>query len=222
MAARSRTVRVKICGITSVRDAHAAVRAEVDALGFVFHRPSPRYVTPEQAAAIIKTLPPFIVTVGVFVNLDKEDVEEIAAKSGIHVIQLHGNEPPEDCVGAGRPVIKAFRFSCAGPFPDIARYQVSGLLMDSGSDGIWGGTGIPMDWKRLDEYLKGAPQGVRRRLVIAGGLSPDNVGRAIELLKPHAVDVSSGVESEPGIKNEEMIKEFIHAVRKAGFTQDVA
>lgn len=222
MTARNMTVRVKICGITRVEDAHAAARAGADALGFVFHPPSPRYVAPEKAAATIRTLPPFMVAVGVFVNLDKEEVEQIAARSGIHAIQLHGDEPPEECAGFSRPVIKAFRFSREEPFPNLSEYRVAGLLVDSGSPRSWGGTGITFDWANLNAYLEGSPEKIRRRLVVAGGLNAQNVGHAVRILKPYAVDVSTGVESEPGKKSEEKIKEFMHAVRKAGFAQDVA
>jgi phosphoribosylanthranilate isomerase len=211
-----------VCGITNLDDAQVAAHAGVDALGFVFYKPSPRYVSPEQAALIISALPPFIIAVGVFVNLSREEVEKIAALSGIHTIQLHGAERPEDCVGFSRPVIKAFRFSREAHFPDLSKYRVSGLLVDSGSDGSWGGTGIPFDWEHLSGYLDGSPESVRSRLVVAGGLTAQNVGHAVRILKPQAVDVSTGVESKPGNKSEKLIKEFMHAVRNAGVTQDGA
>jgi phosphoribosylanthranilate isomerase len=222
MEARNMTVRVKVCGITRAEDAHTATLSGADALGFVFHRPSPRYVAPEKAAAIIRTLPPFTMAVGIFVNLDKEEVERIVVRSGIHAIQLHGNELPEECTGFTRPVIKAFRFSYEAPLPDLSEYRVAGLLVDSGSYGSWGGTGIPFDWENFNGYLNGCTENIRHRLVVAGGLNAQNVGHAVRILRPYAVDVSSGVESEPGKKSEEKIKEFMHAVRKAGFTQDVA
>jgi phosphoribosylanthranilate isomerase len=222
MVARNMTVRVKVCGITRAEDAHAAALSGADALGFVFHRPSPRYVAPEKAAAVIRTLPPFTMAVGIFVNLEKEEVEQIVARSGVHAIQLHGDEFPGECAGFSRPVIKAFRFSHEAPLPDLSEYRVAGLLVDSGSSGSWGGTGIPFDWENLNGYLNGCTENIRRRLVVAGGLNAQNVGHAVRILKPYAVDVSSGVESEPGKKSEEKIKEFMHAVRKAGFTQDVA
>lgn len=222
MAPPNAAVRVKVCGITNFEDAQVAAHAGVDALGFVFHKPSPRYVSPEKAALIIGALPPFIITVGIFVNLSKEEVERIAAMSGIHTIQLHGDESPEDCVRFSRPVIKAFRFSREAHFPDFSNYRVSGLLIDSGSGGSWGGTGIPFDWEHLGRYLHGSCESVRSRLVVAGGLTPQNVGHAVRILNPHAVDVSTGVESSPGKKSEKLIKEFMHAVRYTGFTQDVA
>jgi phosphoribosylanthranilate isomerase len=219
---RDKAARVKVCGITRVEDALAAVRAGVDALGFVFHPSSPRYITPEKADGIIRALPPFVITVGIFVNLNREEVKKIAAKSGIQVIQLHGNEDPEQCMGYNRPVIKAFRFSASERLPEFVEYQVSGLLIDSASRGQWGGTGIPFDWELLSRCLGCLGENIRHRLVIAGGLDPQNVGEALRLVKPYAVDVSSGVESEPGKKNEKMIKEFMHAVVNAGFAQNVA
>ena len=219
---RDKAVRVKVCGITRVEDALAAVRAGVDALGFVFHPSSPRYITPEKAEEIIRTLPPFVVAVGVFVNLSRAEVKKIAAKSGIQVIQLHGNEDPEQCVGYNRPVIKAFRFSASERLPEFAEYQVSGLLIDSASRGRWGGTGVPLDWEHLSRCLDSSGESIRHRLLIAGGLDPQNVGEALRLVKPFAVDVSSGVESEPGKKSKKMIKEFMHAVVNAGFAQNVA
>lgn len=216
------SVRVKICGITNHEDALAAVRAGAHALGFVFHPPSPRYVTPEKAAAIVSTLPPFVAAVGVFVNRPREEVESVAVRAGIHTLQLHGNELPEDCIGFGRPVIKSFRVSREKPFPVLARYRVSGVLLDSGSGNAWGGTGVPVDWHYAVEHLNNLAQTVRSRLVLAGGLNPENVGRAIRLVQPSAVDVSSGVEDEPGKKNESLIKEFIHAVRNAGSEEGLA
>jgi len=222
MAMNNRNVRVKICGITNPEDAQAAVRAGAHALGFVFHAPSPRYVTPEKAAAIIAALPPFVAAVGVFVNRPREEVESIAVRSGVHAIQLHGNELPEDCIGFGRPIIKSFRVSREKPFPVLARYRVSGVLLDSGFGGAWGGTGVPLDWNYLVEHLNTLAQTVRSRLVLAGGLDPENVGQAIHLVQPSAVDVSSGVEDEPGKKNEHLIKEFIHAVRTAGHEKTLA
>jgi len=222
MADPSHAVRVKICGITNGDDALAAVRAGAHALGFVFHGPSPRFVTPERAASIISSLPPFVVTVGVFVNRPREEVESIAVRSGIHVIQLHGNELPEDCIGYGRPVIKAFRVTREKPFPVFARYRLAGILVDAETGNAWGGTGVAVDWSYLAEHLNDLGETVRSRLVLAGGLNPENVEHAIRLVRPFAVDVSSGVEEELGKKSEKLIKEFVNAVRNAGRGQDVA
>lgn len=214
MAAK-RGIRVKICGITRTVDARAAVDAGAHALGFVFHPPSARYISPEDAAAIIATLPPFVATVGVFVNLPKAQVEDIAERSGITAIQLHGDEPPSECVGYSRPVIKALRLQQQNPLPALTRYAVGGYLLDTAIPGTWGGTGVPLDWELLSRKLDEDPETVRDRLILAGGLNAENVGAAIRLVKPFAVDVSSGVEDKPGIKNHKKIKEFMDAVRQS-------
>ncbi|MDQ7781553.1 MAG: phosphoribosylanthranilate isomerase [Desulfomonilaceae bacterium] len=209
-------IRIKICGITRKQDARAAVKAGAHALGFVFYPSSPRYIHPADAAEIIAGLPPFVSAVGVFVNRDRSGVHKDALQSGIHVIQLHGDETAEESMGYGRPVIKAFRFSPVGPLPDLLSFPSAGCLLDTGMPGRWGGTGVPSDWHRLRDLLDAGPDSVRSRLILAGGLRSDNVGRAIGLVRPYAVDVSSGVETAPGEKSEEMIKEFIHAVHNAG------
>jgi phosphoribosylanthranilate isomerase len=208
-----RPVRVKICGITRLEDAHAAVDVGAHALGFVFHPPSPRFINPEEAAAIIRTLPPFTMAVGVFVNLPAIEVEAIADRCGLHAVQLHGEESPEECAAAKRPVIKAFRFDPAKGKLGLSRYAMSSILIDAGVAGAWGGTGVPVDWELLNRFLETEPEAVRRRLVLAGGLTPHNVREAIDLVKPFAVDVSTGVEVEPGIKDHQKIKEFMNAIR---------
>jgi phosphoribosylanthranilate isomerase len=213
MTRRDHQVRVKICGITRLEDAHAAVNAGAHALGFVFHPASPRFIASEKAAGIIRTLPPFTMAVGVFVNLAPVAVETIAARCGLHAVQLHGDESPEECTAAKRPVIKAFRFDPAKGNLDLSKYAVSSILIDAGVAGAWGGTGVPVDWKLLNEFLETEPQPVRRRLVLAGGLDSHNVMEAISQVKPFAVDVSTGVEAEPGIKDHQKIKEFMNAVR---------
>jgi phosphoribosylanthranilate isomerase len=210
-----REIRVKICGITRQEDARAAVDAGAHALGFVFHPSSTRYIKPENAAAIISSLPPFVTTVGVFVNLRKKQVEEIAERSGITVIQLQGDEPPSECADYNIPVIKALRIRQKDTLPMMAHYRVSGFLVDTAIPGIWGGTGVPLDWELLNRNLNDAPEAARDRLILAGGLNAENVGAAIQLVKPFAVDVSSGVEDKPGIKNHKKIKEFMHAVRQS-------
>jgi len=192
------------------------VNAGADALGFVFYPPSPRYIHPAAAGEIIAGLPPFVSAVGVFVNRDREDVHKDATQSGIHVIQLHGNETPEECMGYDRPVIKAFRFNPDAYLPDLLSYPAAGYLVDTGTAGQWGGTGVPLDWHQLRSHLERGGDSIRSRLILAGGLRPDNVARAVDLVRPYAVDVSSGVETAPGKKSEKMIKEFIHAVQVAG------
>ncbi|MGO9117679.1 MAG: phosphoribosylanthranilate isomerase [Desulfomonilaceae bacterium] len=212
MAPRSSKPRVKICGITRAEDAHAAVELGVHALGFIFHHSSPRYVTPEVAASIINTLPPFVTAVGVFVNRSRTDIEKIVAVAGLHMIQLHGEESPDDCKGYSRPVIKALRLSMGKPLPILAAYPVSGLLVEPQVSEAWGGTGIPLDWERLKKDLEPETPAVRSRLVLAGGLDPQNVALAASIVQPYAVDVSTGVEDEPGIKNHKKIEEFMNAL----------
>jgi phosphoribosylanthranilate isomerase len=213
--AGKREIRVKICGITRQEDAKAAVDTGAHALGFVFHPGSARYISPENAGAIISTLPPFVATVGVFVNLPKTQVEDIVKRSGITLIQLHGNEPPNESVGYSRPVIKALRLQQQDPLPMLTDYTVAGFLVDTAIPGTWGGTGVPLDWEVLSRNLDEGPQTVRERLILAGGLAAENVGAAIRLVRPFAVDVSSGVEDKPGIKNHKKIKEFMDAVRQS-------
>lgn len=204
--------RVKICGITRVEDARAAVNAGVHALGFIFHPASPRYVTPEQAGAIINSLPPFVTAVGVFVNCNRTEIEKVLRAAGLHMIQLHGQESPDDCRGYSRPVIKALRLAAGKPLPCLTSYPIVGLLLEAEVSGAWGGTGIPLDWKRLKDDLETEAPTVRSRLVLAGGLDPENVALAASIVRPYAVDVSTGVEDEPGIKNHEKIKEFMNAL----------
>jgi phosphoribosylanthranilate isomerase len=204
--------RVKICGITRPEDAHAAVNVGVHALGFIFHLPSPRYITPEQAASIIKSLPPFVTAVGVFVNRGKKEIEKVVAAASLHMIQLHGDESPEDCKGYSRPVIKALRLAAGKQLASPAAYPVAGLLVEAEVSGLWGGTGIALDWKRLSSDLEAETPTIRGRLVLAGGLDPQNVALAASIVQPYAVDVSTGVEDEPGIKNHAKIKEFMNAL----------
>lgn len=212
MAPGSGKPRVKICGITRVEDAHAAVELGVHALGFIFHPSSLRYVSPELAASIINTLPPFITAVGVFVNRSRTEIEEIVAAVGLHMIQLHGEESPDDCNGYSRPVIKALRLGTDRQLPRLAAYRVAGLLVEPHVSGAWGGTGIPLDWERLKKDLEPETPAVRSRLVLAGGLDPQNVALAANIVQPYAVDVSTGVEDEPGIKNHKKIEEFMNAL----------
>jgi phosphoribosylanthranilate isomerase len=213
MTLRDHPIRVKICGITRLVDAHAAVSAGAHALGFVFHPTSPRFIAPEKAAAIISTLPPFTMAVGVFVNIPATEVETIADQCGLHAVQLHGKESPEECASYKRPVIKAFRFDPAKGNLGLSRYAVSSILVDAGVAGAWGGTGVPVDWELLNQFLETESEAVRRRLVLAGGLSSHNVREAVNLVKPFAVDVSTGVEVEPGIKDHQKIQEFMNAIR---------
>lgn len=200
-------VRVKICGITSLADALIAIEAGADALGFVFHAPSPRHVTPELAAEIIAALPPFVQTVGLFVNRDLDFVNETAANCRLDLVQLHGDEPPEYCAAVARRVIKAFRVRDPASIEPIRHYHVTAHLLDAYSPSAYGGTGHTFNWEIARRVKSFGP------LVLAGGLTPDNVAEAVAAVGPYAVDVSSGVESAPGQKDPEKVREFIRRAK---------
>jgi phosphoribosylanthranilate isomerase len=203
--------RVKICGLTRPEDALAAVAAGADAVGVVLAA-SPRQVTLGQAERVLADVPPFVARVGVFVDAEEAFVAEAVERLGLTAVQLHGDESPARCASAPAPVIKALKVGTTfapariGPF----RETVAAILLDTLVSGKDGGTGKIFDWQILTDA---SPGGVR--LVLAGGLNPGNVGTAIRMLSPYAVDVSSGVESAPGIKDHAMIEAFMAAVRVA-------
>ncbi|MDJ0956306.1 MAG: phosphoribosylanthranilate isomerase [Arenicellales bacterium] len=199
--------KVKICGITREEDAYAAVEAGADALGFVFYRPSSRYIDAERAQEIINTLPPFVAAVGVLVNQSTEQVQSLLKKVSLNLLQLHGEESPQLCSSYGIPYIKALRVrsieqasTLASNFPDTRA-----LLLDTLKSDIYGGTGESFFWQRL-------PDSIVKPVILAGGLDADNVGEAIRTVQPYAVDVSSGVEHEKGKKDAAEISRFISAV----------
>ena len=202
-------IRIKICGITNLDDAVAAAELGADALGFNFYPESPRFIEPEKAAEIIYQLPPFILTVGIFVNEPEEKVREIHERTGIQVFQFHGDESPEFCERFERRVIKVLRVKDRESLHSIMHYKVSAFLLDSHQDGLRGGTGVPFDWDLAKDAARS------RRVILAGGLTPENVGEAIRRVKPYGVDVAGGVEKEKGIKDHGKIKKFISEVRKA-------
>ncbi|MBI5885932.1 MAG: phosphoribosylanthranilate isomerase [Deltaproteobacteria bacterium] len=208
------TVKVKICGITNPADARSAVEAGADALGFVFWPKSPRNITPAAAAAIIKGLPPFVLTVGVFVNEEVERIRQTTAQAGLSCVQLHGDETPARAVEvadrACLRVIKAFRVAEGFDIISLDAYQVQACLLDAYKPGVPGGTGETFDWATAVEAAK------RKRIILSGGLTPDNVGQAVETVRPYAVDVSSGVEAAPGKKDADKVRRFIKAVKAAG------
>lgn len=202
--------RVKICGITREQDALAAVEHGADALGFVFYEPSPRCVSVERAAAICRELPPFVTTVALFVDADRDSIARVIGQVGIDLLQFHGNESAAFCEQQGRPWIRAVRVR---PDTDLAARQAEfaaarGLLLDAYRPGVPGGTGETFDWQCI-------PASLAPRIVLAGGLDPGNVGHAVRTVRPYAVDVSGGVESAKGIKDAEKIKAFINEVRCA-------
>lgn len=202
-------VRVKICGITNVGDALLAAELGAQALGFVFYPQSPRYVTPEQARGIIRQLPPLVGTVGVFVDEEPATVREIASLAGLDWIQLHGKESPEYCRALGRRVIKGFPVKGEEIFSELGEYQgaVQAFLLDAYKPGTPGGTGETFDWELARRAKTFGP------IILAGGLTPENVGQAIRVAQPAAVDVASGVEASPGKKDPEKLKAFFLAVR---------
>ena len=202
-------IRIKICGITNVADALQAVEAGADALGFVFYDKSPRFVTPHEVQKIIAELPPFVTTVGLFVNEPIPRIRRIMAAARLDVVQLHGDEQPDDCLIEPLRVIKALRIRDAASLEGANFYQVSALLLDAWHDEHYGGTGLTFDWQ-LAERLTG-----KCALILAGGLTPENIIDAVRQVKPYGVDVSSGVEAQPGKKDHQKVAEFIRRVRNA-------
>lgn len=202
--------RIKVCGITDSGDAAALASLGIDALGFIFVKESPRYIEPELAQKIIRQLPPFVDTVGVFVNEDPDLVNDIAQYCSLTLVQLHGSEPPEYCESINSQVIKVFRVQDDSSLAARERYAglVKCFLLDTYHTNLAGGTGKSFDWRLASDSAFPGP------FILAGGLNADNVGEAIKLVKPFAVDVSSGVESEPGRKDITKVKELIAAVKK--------
>jgi len=204
-------VKIKICGITNAEDAAAAVTAGADALGFVFYRKSPRCIEPAVAKQIIATLPPLVTPVGVFVNEDVTVARGIMDDCGLAIAQLHGDETAAYCRELARPIVKAIRVKDRGSFLALAEFQgragVRGFIVDTFSSEAYGGTGLVMDWSLAAEAAKTAT------ILLAGGLTPDNVGQAIRVVRPYGVDVSSGVERAPGQKDHEKMWAFLKAVR---------
>lgn len=205
------TVKIKICGITSLVDALMAVETGADALGFVFYEPSPRYVTLDDARQIIRRLPPFVAKVGVLVNATEAAVRRAADECGLDCLQFHGDEPPEFCRRfEPRKLIKAFRIQDADSLAALPAYATDAWLLDSCVPGAPGGTGARFNW---DLALAAKAHGVP--IILAGGLGPENVAEAVQRVRPYGVDVSSGVESAPGRKDPAKVREFIARARAA-------
>jgi phosphoribosylanthranilate isomerase len=208
---------IKICGITRLEDALCAASSGADAVGFIFHKPSPRYIAPEQAKAIMDRLPKGIAKVGVFVNLPAEEVKMTADACRLDLIQLHGDEPPAYC-GLFPPgqVIKAISPQTADALTALHRYPVRAFLVDASDAGRYGGTGKRADWGLAAALQKTHP------LILAGGLDAQNINAAIESVDPQAVDINSGCEFSPGIKDHDLIRRIIKIIRqKASSRQNV-
>jgi phosphoribosylanthranilate isomerase len=201
---------VKICGITRPEDALAAARAGAHAVGVVFYAPSPRHVTPLRAAEILRALPPFITTVGLFVDAPAEEVRATLAEAPAALLQFHGAEAPDFCRQFRRPYVKAVRMK---PGVDLLQYardyhDAKALLLDNYVEGLHGGSGAAFDWGLI-------PGGLPLPVILSGGLTPENVMDAVRRVRPSAVDVSSGVESAKGVKDAAKIAAFIKGVRNA-------
>lgn len=199
--------RVKICGITRVEDASAAARLGADAVGLVFYAKSPRAVSIPKAQELVRALPPFVTIVGLFVDAAPEEIRRVLAAVPLDLLQFHGNETPAACRGYGRAYIKAVRMArdtdligLARPYDDAA-----GILVDTYVQGVPGGTGQVFEWSRL-------PAGLACPMILAGGLTPENVAAAVTQVRPWAVDVSGGVEAAPGVKDAAKIAAFIRGV----------
>lgn len=204
------TVRVKICGITRIEDLHAACAAGADALGFVFYDKSPRHVSIDTAAALVRALPPFVQSVGLFVDAEPATIKAVLASVPLDLLQFHGDETPEQCAHAGRPFLKAVRVKAD---TDLLKYAADfeaarGLLLDAYVPGVPGGTGERFDWSLI-------PSDLPKPVVLSGGLDPGNVAEAVCRVRPWAVDVSSGVEASKGIKDALLVARFIANAKEA-------
>lgn len=200
--------RIKICGITRVEDARAAVELGADAIGLVFYAPSPRNVSLDQARAVVAAVPPFVTVVGLFVDPAPQQVESVLRQCCINLLQFHGDEAPAFCGAFGLPYIKAARVRADA---DLVQYltpysAAKGWLLDAYHEQLYGGTGASFDWNLI-------PQDLARPVILSGGLTPENVGAAVRQVRPWAVDVSSGVEASKGIKDAAKIAAFITGVK---------
>ena len=207
--ASEKQVKVKVCGMTRLKDALVAVEVGADAVGFIFYKKSPRSVTMKTVREIVLELPPFVDTVGVFVDETAEQINKIADYCNLDIIQLHGDESPTFCKKIRRKVIKAFRIKDMQSVKKLSSFQVSGFLLDTFSDNLHGGTGKVFDWNLALPAKKFGP------VIMAGGLTPNNVQQAVRQIRPYGVDVCSGVESEPGIKDHKKVRAFLNNA-KAG------
>ncbi|WP_114418640.1 phosphoribosylanthranilate isomerase [Marinospirillum perlucidum] len=200
-------IRAKICGLTRKQDVEAAVRAGADALGLVFYPPSPRSVSPQEAAKLLHAVSPFVTTVGLFVDPEPAWVKEVLSQVPLDLLQFHGDEDEALCAGFGRPYIKALRMKPdLDPLEEARRWpSAQGFLLDAYQPGVPGGTGERFDWQRF-------PQDDPRAWILAGGLNPDNLAEAVKIARPYGVDVSGGVEASRGIKCASKMTQFMEVV----------
>ena len=203
-------VRIKICGMTRSQDATEAARLGVDAVGLVFHPKSPRQLSVEQARTLVAGLPAFVTVTALFLDPSREQVQQVLDNVRVELLQFHGGEPAEFCRGFNRPYIKAVPMGSQADVAEYARRHAgaAALLLDSHAAGQAGGTGVSFDWASLP-MVEGPP------LILAGGLTPTNVAAAIRIVRPYGVDVSSGVESAPGIKDATRMSAFVREVNDA-------
>jgi phosphoribosylanthranilate isomerase len=201
--------RIKICGLKDIEMARHAARCGADAVGLVFHKPSPRYVAPEQAARVAAALPPYVMAVALVVDLSAGEIRDILAQVPLQMLQFQGDEPVDFCESFRMPYVRAVRMEEGIDLLEYARRFSSAraLLLDAHVPGLAGGTGRSFDWKAI-------PRDLPIPVILSGGLTPENVGRAVREVKPWAVDVSSGVEAERGVKDPRKIEEFIRSVRR--------
>ena len=208
-------IRVKICGITRPEDALYAEELGASAIGFVFFCKSPRYIAPEKAGEISRKLGPFIARVGVFVDEDHGTVRNIVKTARLTAVQLHGSESPEYIDSLkGISIIKAFRVGLDWDGEELKRYDVSAFLLDTYASNMYGGTGFAFDWKKAFQYRNYG------RIILAGGLNASNIHEALFTARPWGVDVSSGVETSPGIKDPEKMRAFLNEIKKVKITDE--
>ena len=207
MKDRDTQVKVKICGMTNLKDVKIAVDGGVDAVGFIFYKKSPRSVTMQAVREIVLELPPFVDSVGVFVNETAEQINKIADHCKLDRVQLHGDESPAFCKKIRRRVIKAIRVKDIQSLKKLSDYPVSSFLLDTFSEDQYGGTGKVFDWNLAYPAKKYGP------IILAGGLTPINVRQAIQRIQPYGVDVCSGVESQPGIKDHKKMQAFLKNIK---------
>jgi phosphoribosylanthranilate isomerase len=219
--------RVKVCGITNLEDARMAVDAGADALGFIFVENTPRFLTPEQAAPIIRRVPPFVTPVGVFWDHPVGHVKAVIEACGLRAVQFHGDEKPEDCQGYSVPVIKTIKLPPASTIDGLPEYRVAArfgaflyrkvvaaYLLDSQARWSEGEGREPLEWRGIRLMAQVQPRDAQLPIVLSGGLTPDNVATAVDIVRPFAVDVNSGVEARPGKKDPQQVRRFIEAAKR--------